>query len=44
MTELLERFLKYVKVETTSDDSTGTTPSTPNQLVLAKMLYQELKD
>ncbi len=44
MKELLERFLRYVKVETTSDDSTGTTPSTPNQLVLAKMLYQELKD
>ncbi len=44
MSNLLERFLRYVKLETTSNDSTGTTPSTPEQLVLAKMLYEELKE
>jgi tripeptide aminopeptidase len=40
---LLERFLKYVTFTTTSDDSTGLTPSTPGQLVFAKFLAEELK-
>ncbi|MGB2994380.1 MAG: peptidase T [Paenisporosarcina sp.] len=40
--ELLERFMTYVKVDTESDDSCKSTPSTPGQLVLARMLVQEL--
>lgn len=44
MNNLINRFLKYVTVETTSDDNTGVTPSTPTQMAFAKMLEQELKD
>ena len=38
MTPLIERFIKYVKFETTSDENTGVTPSTPTQMVFAKEL------
>lgn len=44
MNKLVERFLSYVKVETTSDDNTGVTPSTPTQMAFAKVLKQELID
>ncbi len=27
--KLIERFIKYVKIDTQSDDETGLTPSTP---------------
>ncbi|WP_341963699.1 peptidase T (plasmid) [Planococcus maritimus] len=40
--DLLERFITYVKVDTESDDSISSTPSTPGQLVLANMLVDEL--
>ncbi len=42
--DLVERFLRYVQVETTSDESTEVTPSTPTQMAFAKMLKQELID
>ncbi len=38
-----ERFLGYVKVNTKSDDDTGTTPSTACQWDLARALAEELK-
>lgn len=38
-----ERFLDYVKVHTTSDESTGTHPSFKGEFVLADMLTEELK-
>jgi tripeptide aminopeptidase len=41
--ELIKRFTSYVKVDTQSDDSSETCPSTPGQLTLAKMLVDELK-
>ena len=41
---LVERFLNYVKFGTQSDELTGTTPSTPGQMVFAKALEQELRD
>lgn len=41
--ELIERFTSYVKVDTQSDDSSETCPSTPGQLTLAHMLVDELK-
>ncbi len=41
---ILERFLRYVSIDTTSDPSTGTTPSTPGQLELASLLTRELKE
>ncbi len=40
---LLERFLRYVQVETTADDSSANYPSSPGQLVLGKMLAEELR-
>lgn len=40
---LLERFLKYVSIHTTSDDTTGTVPSTSRQMEFAKILAEELK-
>lgn len=41
--KVVERFLNYVSYETKSDDSSGVTPSTKGQLVLADALVQELK-
>ena len=37
-----ERFLKYVAVPTMSDENSESTPSTKKQLVLSKMLCEEL--
>ena len=42
--DLIERFLRYVQVETTSDESTEVTPSTPTQMIFARQLEQELKE
>ena len=39
--ELLERFLRYVKVNTKSDEKSETTPSTACQLDLARILKDE---
>lgn len=44
MKKVEERFLEYVKINTKSDETTGTTPSTKEQLVLAEKLYDELKE
>lgn len=41
---VLERFLKYVKIDTQSDETTGTSPSTMKQHDLAKVLVQELEE
>lgn len=43
MGKLLERFLRYVKVDTQSLEDTGKSPSTPGQTVLAEMLADELR-
>ena len=39
-----ERFLKYVSVWTTSDENSETVPSADRELVLAKLLAEEMKD
>ena len=39
-----ERFLRYAKIHTTSDDTSGTTPSSACQWDLAKVLVKELED
>lgn len=39
---LLERFLRYVQVDTTADDQSATYPSSPGQWTLGKMLVAEL--
>jgi tripeptide aminopeptidase len=40
--EILERFLRYIKIDTRSDESSETCPSTAKQLNLAKVLVDEL--
>ncbi len=40
---VLERFLRYVQVDTRADDSATSCPSTPGQLVLLNMLVSELR-
>ena len=42
--DLVERFLKYVKIETTSDEHSESCPSSPKELELAKYIADELKD
>ncbi|MBY9018849.1 MAG: peptidase T [Candidatus Lokiarchaeota archaeon] len=44
LNDVIERFLRYVKVWTTSDDESSTKPSSSNQLELAKILVEELKE
>lgn len=39
---VLERFMRYVKIDTQSDDSTGKSPSTAKQHDLARLLKKEL--
>lgn len=38
-----ERFLNYVKIHTTSDENSNTTPSTRHQFDLAEILAEEMK-
>jgi tripeptide aminopeptidase len=40
---VLDRFLRYVTVDTRSDEQSTACPSTPGQLVLMQMLEQELR-
>ena len=42
--DLVERFLKYVSFETTSDEHSESCPSSPKELELAKYIADELKD
>ena len=44
LNDALDRFLRYVKTWTTSDESVKTVPSTKNQFDLGKMLVEELKE
>ncbi|CAN5602264.1 peptidase T [soil metagenome] len=39
---LLDRFLRYVQIDTQADEKSLTYPSTPGQLVLGKLLKEEL--
>src|SRR5690625_4505991 len=41
---LIKRLITYAKIDTQSDPSKNTTPSTPGQLELAKLLVEELKE
>ena len=40
---LLDRFCRYVRVDTTADENSTTYPSTPGQLELGRMLTEELR-
>ncbi|AAM25000.1 tripeptide aminopeptidase [Caldanaerobacter subterraneus subsp. tengcongensis MB4] len=44
MSKVVERFLKYVKYHTTSDENSNTFPSTEGQLIFARELAKELKE
>jgi tripeptide aminopeptidase len=44
MSKVVERFLKYVKFDTKSDENSNTVPTTASQLVLAKELVKELEE
>ncbi|WP_026695120.1 peptidase T [Peribacillus kribbensis] len=41
--DIINRFTSYVKVDTQSNETSETTPSTPGQLTLANMLAEELQ-
>lgn len=41
--DLIERLTKYVKIDTQSDESNKSTPTTPGQFELANLLVDELK-
>lgn len=43
METLLERFIRYAKINTRSDENSKTVPSTLNQVEFAKMLANDLK-
>jgi tripeptide aminopeptidase len=44
LSKVVERFLKYVKYHTTSDENSNTFPSTEGQLIFARELAKELKE
>lgn len=44
LNDSVERFLRYVKIWTTSDESTKTKPSTQGQIEFGKLLVEELKN
>lgn len=44
METLLNRFIRYCKINTRSNEKSSTVPSSENQVVFAKMLTQELVD
>lgn len=44
METLLEKFIRYCKINTRSNEKSSTVPSSENQVVFAKMLAQELVD
>ncbi len=41
--DVISRFIRYIAVDTASDETTGTSPSTEKQFELAHMLIDELK-
>ncbi len=44
METLLQRFIRYAKINTRSDESSSSVPSSPNQIEFAKALVTDLKD
>lgn len=44
MSNVLDNLLKYVVINTRSDENSETTPSTPSQLELARLLKAELEE
>src|SRR5262249_43075935 len=43
MNSLLERFCRYVRIDTQANEAAGTYPSSPGQLELGRVLVSELQ-
>jgi tripeptide aminopeptidase len=43
MSTLLDRFCRYVRIDTQSEEKSGTCPSSPGQLELGRLLIEELQ-
>ncbi len=43
-TSVLDRFLKYISIDTKADDNSATCPSSVKEFDLAKVLFEELKE
>ena len=41
---VLDRFLRYVQIDTRADDSATTCPTSPGQLTLLRLLVDELRE
>ncbi|MFN9541371.1 MAG: hypothetical protein ACK6A8_19240 [Planctomycetota bacterium] len=41
---LLNRFLQYVRIDTTANEQTSNYPSTPGQLELGRLLLEQLRE
>ncbi len=44
MTNVVDKFLRYIRIDTESDEQSETCPSTEKQLNLAKLLVEEMKE
>ena len=44
MSKITERFFRYISIDTQSDETTGTHPSTPGQFTLCRMLADEMRE
>jgi tripeptide aminopeptidase len=44
MNTLLDRFCRYVRIDTQADEAASTYPSSPGQLELGRLLVEELRD
>ena len=44
MSKITERFFRYISVDTQSDETTGTHPSTPGQFTLCRLLADEMRE
>ena len=44
MKDIVEKFKKYIAIDTKSDELSATVPSTPGQSELGRLLVQELKE
>lgn len=44
MSSVLERFLRYVRIDTQSDETSSSSPSTEKQLDLCRLLVEECRE
>ncbi len=44
MSKIVERFIRYAKIDTQSDETSDSSPSTSRQLDLSRLLYEQCKE